>query len=569
MGTNHNGNLDHNLPDKHTENLTPNSNDNNNKKRSNSKNTGTNILILIMLFLLIFLCSNYYVKVKYQSWNRLFQSIQKNKENNSQVPEKNISKIPADDTTEGNNINQVRKTDKPDSVHIDKNANTEESSDGIVDSNQEDQSDINNKQEADQKDSLDNNEKESTDSREEGRTAVKVKGIYVTGPMAGTKHSMQDLIDLTDQTEVNTMVIDIKNDSGEITYDMDIPEVKEIGSDTHYISDIKGLISKLKEKDIYLIARIVAFKDPILAKAKPELSIKNKDGTIFKDADGLSWVNPYKKEVWDYLLSVANEAADLGFDEIQFDYIRFSTDSAMKNADFGREAEDKSKVDAITEFTKYVSENLKLKGVYVSADVYGTIIDSKTDSAIVGQDYVKMAEYLDYICPMIYPSHYANGVYGISHPDLEPYNLILKALNKSKTVLNSTGNKVSTTDHINSEAASTTDNSNSEAAGTDKTAPVINDSSNDEEAYNTKGSDAQDESLDKSDDLVAASEDNTHKAIVRPWLQDFTASWLENHKTYGADEIRAQIKAVYDAGYDEWILWNGRNQYTKGGLLEE
>jgi hypothetical protein len=333
------------------------------------------------------------------------------------------------------------------------------------------------------------------------RIPVKVKGIYVTGPRAGSD-DMEDLIELVDTTELNAMVIDIKNDSGEITYDMDLDAVQEIDADVHYISDMKKLVSELKDKDIYLIARIVAFKDPILAESNPDLCLKNADGTSFHDKAGLSWVNPYKKEVWDYLLSIAKEAVELGFDEIQFDYIRFSTDKLMNKVDFGEEAKEMSKTKVITEFTKYVSERLKAMGAFVSADVYGAVINSKVDSKIVGQNYVQMSKYLDYICPMIYPSHYAEGSYGIQYPDLEPYNLIYSALDKSKAVL---------------------------------------------------------EKIDE----------DSNKAIVRSWLQDFTATWIDHHKTYGKEEIRDQIQAIYDSGYEEWILWNGSNIYTKEGLLEK
>ncbi|WP_313130998.1 putative glycoside hydrolase [Anaerocolumna sp.] len=335
----------------------------------------------------------------------------------------------------------------------------------------------------------------------DNRIPVKVKGIYVTGPRAGNETYMKELIKLVDTTELNAMVIDIKNDSGEITYNMDLDIVQEIGAPVKYIRDMEELIKELKEKDIYLIARIVAFKDPILAKGKPELSLKKKDGSVFKDKDGLSWVNPYKKEVWDYLIAVAGEAVKLGFDEIQFDYIRFSTDSGMKQVDFGEEAKDKTKIDAINEFTKYASEQLKPQGVYVSADVYGAIIDSEVDANIVGQDYIQMSKYLDYICPMIYPSHYADGAYGIAHPDLEPYNLILQA-------------------------------------------------------------------LQKSEEQLSQIKEGNQKAVVRSWLQDFTAVWLKHHKSYGPEEIKEQIKAVNDAGYEEWILWNGNNNYTKGGLAK-
>ncbi|HEX3078749.1 MAG TPA: putative glycoside hydrolase [Lachnospiraceae bacterium] len=329
--------------------------------------------------------------------------------------------------------------------------------------------------------------------------ACKAKGIYITGPKAGSDKYMKELIQLVDRTELNTMVIDIKNDLGEITYKMDNDTAKEIGATKNYIRDIEALVKELKEKDIYLVARIVAFKDPLLAENMKSLSIKNKDGSTFKDKSGLSWVNPYKKEVWDYLIDIAKQAVDLGFDEIQFDYIRFSTDSKMKQVDFGKEAKGKTKMEAITEFTKYAYEQLSPLGVYVSADVFGAIISSEVDADIVGQSYVDMAKYLDYICPMIYPSHYANGSYDIKNPDLEPYELIKKALEDSKSILEASGNQ-------------------------------------------------------------------EHQAIVRPWLQDFTATWLDQYQKYDSDEVRAQIKAVYDSGYEEWILWNGSNNYTEGGL---
>ncbi|MDK2807727.1 MAG: hypothetical protein PWP24_460 [Clostridiales bacterium] len=318
-----------------------------------------------------------------------------------------------------------------------------------------------------------------------------VNGIYVTGPRAGSA-AMEDLIALVDQTKINAMVIDIKNDAGEVTYKMDEDTVNEIKAAKNYVPDMPALIQKLKKKNIYLIARIVAFKDPRLAEEKPELALKNKNGTIFRDKDKLAWVNPYQKEVWDYLLSIAKQAVLLGFDEIQFDYIRFSTDKKMKDVDFGALAKQKSKEEIITEFTQYMHDELSALGVFVSADVYGIVINSEVDQEIVGQNYKDMAENLDYICPMIYPSHYADGSFGIEHPDLEPYELIKKALDDSALVL----------------------------------------------------------------------KDSKKAAIVRPWLQDFTASWLPHHQTYGKEQVEAQIQALEDAGYNEWLLWNGSNHYT-------
>ena len=328
----------------------------------------------------------------------------------------------------------------------------------------------------------------------------KVKGIYVSGPRAGSSKYMPQLIELAKETEINAMVIDIKNDSGEVTYKMDIPEVTQIGAGVNYIKDIKELIETLNENNIYPIARIVAFKDSYIAEKRPELTIKNKDGSVWRDKSNIAWVNPYNKEVWDYIIAIAKEAAAVGFKEIQFDYIRFSTDSRMKNADFGELAETMSRTEIINEFTKYAYEQLSPLGVYVSADVYGTIITSKVDAEIVGQDYVEMSKYLDYICPMVYPSHYANNSMGIKYPDLDPYNIIYKSMNYSNEKLS-----------------------------------II----------------------------------DGHKAIVRPWLQAFTASWLASYQTYGGTQIRQQIQAVYDSGLEEWILWNGSCSYTNDGLEKE
>lgn len=329
---------------------------------------------------------------------------------------------------------------------------------------------------------------------------VKVKGIYVSGPVAGIAR-MDELIELVDQTELNAVVIDIKNDEGKVTYDMQSEQVLEIGASVNYISDIEALVAKCKEKNIYLIARIVAFRDPYLAEQKPEWAVHTKEGGIFRDKSGLAWVNPYERGVWDYLVEIASEAASVGFDEVQFDYIRFSTDVKADEVDYGPEAETVGKIDIITEFTKYIYEKLSPLGVYVAADVFGTVIENETDQQIVGQDYVKMAEHLDYICPMIYPSHYRNGSYGIAVPDADPYHTIYGACSASVQ------------------------------------------------------------------ELGVLPEGN--HAHVRAWLQSFTASWVPGHISYGPQQIRAQIKGAYDAGYDEWILWNAAVKYQRDCLLTD
>ena len=329
---------------------------------------------------------------------------------------------------------------------------------------------------------------------------VKVKGIYVSGPVAGIA-KMDDLIDLVDKSELNAMVIDIKNDEGKVTYKMQSEQVLKIDAGVRYIPDIEDLVARCKGKDIYLIARIVAFRDPYLAEQKPEWAVHTKDGKIFRDKNGMAWVNPYCREVWDYLVEIGAGAAMVGFDEVQFDYIRFSTDIGEEEVDYGPESENVDKIEIITEFTEYLYEKLAPQGVYVAADVFGTVIDNETDQAIVGQDYVRMAAYLDYICPMVYPSHYRNGSYGIKIPDAEPYRTIYAAASSSVR------------------------------------------------------------------ELAAVPEKD--RAHVRMWLQGFTASWVPGYISYGPEQIRAQMKGAYDAGYDEWIIWNAAVNYQPDAFLTE
>ena len=333
---------------------------------------------------------------------------------------------------------------------------------------------------------------------------VKVKGIYISGYMAGSQ-GFQSILDKIEGTEINTVVIDVKNDDGRITFAMEgAPTVKEIGAEERYIKDMDALMAELKARGLYTIARVVAFRDPYLAEKKPEWSLKNKDGSLHRDNKGLAWVNPYRQEVWDYLVEVGTEASKAGFDEIQFDYIRFATDSSMKQVVFDEaDTKGRSKTEVITEFIQYAYEKLSDRDIFVSADVFGTIIGSRVDAEAVGQVYHDMAQHLDYICPMIYPSHYGDGNFGIDHPDTEPYRTILAALELSKK------------------------------------------------------------------DLAEGRKSGEKQAIVRPWLQDFTASYLKNHISYGPKEVRAQIQAVYDAGYDEWILWSASNRYTWDGLLSK
>lgn len=343
--------------------------------------------------------------------------------------------------------------------------------------------------------------KQETEPEKPERIPVKVKGIYVSAYVAGTTEMMDTIIEQVDNTEINTVVIDVKDDNGRIVFAMDSPMVTELNAVKELVPDMDGLMKKLKEHNIYTIARVVAFRDPYLAEQRPELSLKLADGSVYRDNKELPWINPYKQEAWDYLVEVGMEAHKAGFDEVQFDYIRFSTEKGMKDVVYDeQDTKGRSKTEIITEFIDYAYEKLSAEGIFVAADVFGAIIGGGEDSDSVGQSYGEMSKHLDYICPMIYPSHYSDGNFGIEHPDTQPYDTVLAALQESK------------------------------------------------------------------EDLNVFAKEGEHQAVVRPWLQDFTASYLDNYIQYGDEEVRAQIQAVYDAGYEEWILWNASCKYNWGGL---
>jgi len=262
---------------------------------------------------------------------------------------------------------------------------------------------------------------------------IKAKGIYVTANSAGLEPRFQNFIDMIDSTELNAMVIDIKNDHGVMTYPSEIEIVKEIMEGySEPVRDIRKLIERLEEKNIYPIARIVVFRDPYLPKFHPEWAIHRKDGSIWADDKGFTWMNPYEKKVWDYNIAIAKEAALIGFKEIQFDYVRFPENAENFDMQVSiTNEEDIPKDEIIKKFLLYATEELKDYNVYVSADVYGVIATYITDKDGIGQNWEKITSVIDYIYPMIYPSHYGPGFFGLSVPDARPEETILNALDNA------------------------------------------------------------------------------------------------------------------------------------------
>lgn len=259
----------------------------------------------------------------------------------------------------------------------------------------------------------------------------KAKGVYVSGWAAGTS-KLDNIIELIDRSELNALVIDVKNDSGQVTFDSQLPLVNELGADSKLmIPDIKKLVADLKKKNIYTIARVVVFKDPHAASIKTEWAIHTKDGAVWRNKRGESWVDPYNQQVWKYTLDVAKEAADCGFDEIQFDYVRFPDNSRALDREVEyQNPHNWSKTKAISQFLSQARKELNGKGVFVSADVFG-MTPSVSDDMGIGQKWNELASEIDVISPMIYPSHYGSGVFGVEHPDLQPYRIVRQALSDS------------------------------------------------------------------------------------------------------------------------------------------
>lgn len=340
--------------------------------------------------------------------------------------------------------------------------------------------------------------------KQPGKDKRRVKGIYLTTNTAASGSAVDRLLEGIDKTELNAMVIDILNDDGIISFEMHSPLIDEVGASRNRIRDIRAFMEKLKAHDVYAIARIVSFRNPFLAEIKPEWLNHNADGTVFVDRSGDTWINPYNRDAWEYIAEVAEQCADAGFDEIQFDYVRFCTEKGMNNVVYSaEETKGISKTKIITEFVRFLSDRLADKNVFISTDVFGTIIGSYVDTVSVGQDYPVMSGAVDYMCPMIYPSHYSSGNFGLSNPDSDPYAAILGACNASRK------------------------------------------------------------------DLQLEYTEGVHQAIVRPWLQGFTASYLSSYIEYGPEEIRKEIQAVYDAGYDEWLIWNASSIYNWDCFLTE
>lgn len=348
-----------------------------------------------------------------------------------------------------------------------------------------------------------------------------VKAVYLTGWSAGSYDKVSSIINMVESRGLNAAVIDIKDYSGYVSYAMDIPEVKATGAENEIrIAKPNELIKRLHDKNIYVIGRVTVFQDPILAKAHPEWALQNKTtGNLWLDNHKLAWMDAAGKPTWDYVVSIAKDALGRGFDEINFDYVRFASDGKLgeisfpfwqktqTNADLTHTGAE-TKHEVIKNFFAYLRE--QMPDARLSADLFGLATYDSWDDLGIGQVIEDAYQYMDYVCPMVYPSHYAVGTLDYKNPADHPYEIIKYSMDKALERLMTYNKKLITT-------TSTVESS------------VI-----------------------------------SHQSSVklRPWIQVFDLGAV-----YTPAMIQKEIQATEDAlagspdKYGGWLLWDPANNY--------
>ena len=248
-----------------------------------------------------------------------------------------------------------------------------------------------------------------------------IRGVHVTAPLASIPGKLDSYLKLRG---LNAVQLDIKDENGEVGFvPSAVPLAKEVGAAKAYYRP-KAVARLVRRRGVYLIGRIVCFEDPILSVARPELAIHRGDGSVWKNHAGLGWTNPYDKRVWDYLVDLGEVAARAGFDEIQFDYVRFPTDGDVEDLAFPVKT-DTPPAWVIPQFVQYASKRLKKLGVRVSVDVFGL---AATRDLGIGQRPKRIARYVDAVYPMVYPSHYGSGEYNLPDPNAAPRETVATSL---------------------------------------------------------------------------------------------------------------------------------------------
>ena len=313
------------------------------------------------------------------------------------------------------------------------------------------------------------------------------RGLYVFRFGANTRR-MKHLIGIADSTEINALVIDVKDEFG-LNFNPTDPMLKKNAGTQVKSANLRQLVDTIRAHGILPIARIVVFKDSVTARNNPDHTIRKPDGTPWHDKKGLTWVNPYANVIWEYNFRVADEAIKMGFGEIQFDYIRFPEPYRSLPPQVFPEQNGRNKPQVLAEFLKTARARFAKQGVRTTADIFG-LVTSVGGALEVGQQWESIAQSVDVVLPMVYPSHYPPGSFQLPHPNADPYNVIHIAISRARER---------------------------------------------DEKLGLKGE------------------------YVRPWLQAFSIG----KPPYGPHELEEQKRAVYDSGYDGWVMWEPGSRYDK------
>lgn len=341
-----------------------------------------------------------------------------------------------------------------------------------------------------------------------------LKAVYLTSWAAGNKKFRAELSSLASSTEVNAVVIDVKDYTGRISFRVDDPELQAIGSSENRIPDIKEYIKSLHEQGVYVIGRISSFQDSYLIKGHPEWAVKTKEGGVWADYKGVKWLDPGAQPVWDYLVAIGNEAYADGFDELNFDYIRYPSDGNMQDIAYSW-SEGRTREEVMRSFFLYLREQFASTSVPLSVDLFGLTTSAEGDLGI-GQNILDALPYFDYVSPMVYPSHFANGFLGFAKPAQHPYDVVKYSMGKAI---------------VKAEATTTRD---------------------------------QDQGLEEIASTTPQLYTKTayDKNKLRPWLQAFDLGAI-----YTPAMIRSQMQATYDSGLTSWMLWDAASVYDPQALM--
>lgn len=351
-------------------------------------------------------------------------------------------------------------------------------------------------------------------------TPAAVKAIYMSQCVVGTKNFREELARVADTTEINSIIIDIKDYSGRISFFPQNPVLQDVVSDSCRAGDMKEFIADLHRRGVYVIGRITVFQDPYMSKKHPERAVKSKaTGGVWKDHKGLSFIDVGSRDHWDYIVELSKEAYAIGFDELNYDYIRYPSDGNMKDTFYSLSDTD-NKPEMLKKFFAYLHEKVKPTGAVLSADLFGMTTTNRDDLNI-GQVLENALPYFDYIAPMVYPSHYPKGFHNFDDPNKHVYEVIHYSMGTAVERVKAFYKLIPP-----------------ELASVSTTTPPFD---------------------PPAPEVVAQ-----HINKLRPWLQDF-----DYGGNYDIAEVEAQIKATYDVGLTSWMLWAPSNKYTIGALKSE